>query len=508
MKAISLKMCLVNRIKDNIKMKKSIFFSLLATLSLGMASCSTDSNIDGQTSSQEGEMKTYTMVGGYDDANSATRMILTDGRTAFKWESTDVVHIWNSAGTQLTTANPKNISADGKSATFTFTTSGTPYSVTFGTSNITSDGKNLTLDATKAYSYASTAQYKNGANPLPIMAWALITSTTNNQLAFTLKHKISYIWFKSMTQSISGYATSIQVSEYTKATMNPVNGNITAVTSTSYTTTTPIASNPTGYMIPFIPVTNTATSGTALTPTPANDFIVKFGGATIINKLLFKNTLADNMVYPLTRTYKGSSTDIYWQWDAFETFGTTDTGTWTLNTYGTYDYNDTGSWAAGSSTYNPLRRADNLDTTPEVYASASCKYCPTVAEALVIIANGWYWDSTNKGAWFKKYTKCTQSTTTTVFTSIAPTGTVTSSPGSDYFFLPAYGYKNKKTDNSALVLTNNGTNGYYWLRNANSGQLVGSCLTFSSTEAVVNTMKRGNLIPYYRWYGYTLWDAQ
>jgi hypothetical protein len=472
-------------------MKKSIFFSLLATLSLGMASCSTDSNVDGQTPTQEGEMKTYTMVGGYDETNSATRMILTS--TAFQWESTDVVHIWNSAGTELATAKPTNISSDGKTATFTFTTSDTPNSVTFGTSSITTDGKNLTLDATKVYSHDNTAQYKNGANPLPIMAWALIESTTNNQLAFTLKHKISYIWFKSMTQQLSGYDQSTQVSEYTKATMDPTTGKITAVDANSYTTTTLMTSNPTGYMIPFIPITNTnAKTGSQVALTPANDFIVKYSGNTIVNKILFMNTMADNMIYPLTRTYKGSATNIYWQWDAYNTWQNTTTGDW-----------------------GPTTVIRNTASAPAT-ASASCQYCPTAAEAVVILGNGWYWDATNKGGWFMKYTKCDK-TKTVSFKSgtsnyctkdVAPTaGTPSDKDKSNYFFLPAYG---KWQTGTTATLSGNGDTGWYWLRDAGKDfGTLGQLLTFTSSAAsLCGPYRAVTGTSWSRVYGMTLWDAQ
>ena len=478
-------------------MNKSIFFSLLATLSLGMASCSTDSNVEEQTSTQDGEMKTYTIVGGFDDANSksATRMILTDGIGAFQWESTDVVHIWNSAGTQLATAKPTNISSDGKSATFTFTTSGTPNSVTFGTSSITSDGKNLTLDATKVYSHDNTAQYKNGANPLPIMAWAPIESTTNNQLAFTLKHKISYIWFNSMTQQLSGYDQSTQVSEYTKATMDPTTGKITTVDANSYTTATPMTSNPTGYMIPFIPITNTnAKTGSQEALTPANDFIVKYSGNTIVNKILFMNTMADNMIYPITRTYKGSATNIYWQWDAYNPW---------QNITPTAD-------ASVSNCFRSIVSAPNT-------ATASCQYCPTAAEAVVILGNGWYWDAANKGGWFKKYTKCDK-TKTVPFKSgtsnyctknVNPTAGTPSDEDkkNNYFFLPAYG---AQQTGKSPTLSGEGTTGWYWLRDAGKDAgVLGQLLTFTSSAAnVCGPYRAVTGTDWSRKYGMTLWDAQ
>jgi hypothetical protein len=472
-------------------MKKSIFFSLLTTLSLVMISCSTDSNVDEQTSTQDAEMKTYTMIGGYGDDNSGTRMILTDGMTAFKWESTDVVHIWNASGTQLATATPTNISSDGKTATFTFTTSDTPNSVTFGTSSITTDGKNLTLDATKVYLHDNTAQYKNGANPLPIMAWAPIESTTNNQLAFTLKHKISYIWFKSMTQQLSGYDQSTQVSEYTKATMDPATGKITAVDANSYTTATLMTSNPTGYMIPFIPITNTnAKTGSQVALTPANDFIVKYSGNTIVNKILFMNTMADNKIYPITRIYKGSATDIYWQWDAYNTWQNTTTGDW-----------------------GPTTVIRNTASATAM-ASASCQYCPTAAEAVVILGNGWYWDATNKGGWFMKYTKCDKTkkasyksgTSNYCTNDVAPT-TGTPSDKSNYFFLPAYG---KWQTGTTATLSGYGTTGWYWLRDAGKDfGTLGQLLTFTSSAAsLCGPYRAVTGTSWSRVYGMTLWDAQ
>lgn len=199
--------------------KLSVFFSLLAMLSLGFTSCSSLENTDEDIAT--GKVK-YTFTGNFSDDATSTRMALDISQAGkiFHWQAGDKLVFWGSGTTAVGsyTIQASDIDAsNANKASFSVLLDGTPTTVVATSNGDDDTGSSTMIDvkgSNETYDASSTAEQV--ITGLPILAEAAVTTsstgTTTATGSFTLGHKLAYVYVQGVsiggTAKTSGYKVS------------------------------------------------------------------------------------------------------------------------------------------------------------------------------------------------------------------------------------------------------------------------------------------------------------